>query len=74
MKNTLVVGERRLLVGLDLEIIINHDALPLIVLTKPYTKGTIFEHSIFILEKSSDEPFAFITEDFDSFEESWEFS
>jgi hypothetical protein len=43
--------------------VINKNTLPIILLAEPYSKSFVFNHTIFILEKSSNKPLGFFAKD-----------
>ena len=58
---TLMFGEKRLVFFVDFEVVINDDALPLMIAAEPDSIGFIVNNSFFVFEQSGDKPLCFIT-------------
>ena len=54
-------GEKRLVFFVDFEVVINDDALPLMIAAEPDSIGFIVNNSFFVFEQSGDKPLCFIT-------------
>ena len=62
-----MLGEERFIFLIHFYVFINNKAFPLIVLAEPNSKSSVFKSTLSILEKTANEPLAFLTEDFDGF-------
>jgi hypothetical protein len=58
-----MVGEQRETLLIHLDAVVHHEALPPEINTQPHPKGPLLQHPFGVLEKTSQDPLAPLTQD-----------